>query len=124
MVGSESGTLPIAVNVTYYDNYNSDNPQMAAQGQKLKRLVRLLTTHYHQGVVVQAKHAVLTQFVRPVLPHQAEWVLAGHLQRYAAPVKLIEYDATGRLSQSGQSQAVGLSVFNGTSRQWSRFAGQ
>ena len=122
IVGNETGTLPIVVNVAYYDQFNSDNQSMAKQGQKLKVLVTRLENTYQQGVIIQAKQAVLTQFVRPALPHQAEWVVDGKLQHYASPVQLIEYDATGRLTQSGQSQAVGLSVFNGTRRQWATFS--
>lgn len=122
IVGSETGTLPIMINVAYYGQYNGDNRTMATQGQKLKQLVTKLQDTYQQGVIIQAKETVLTQFVRPVLPHQAEWVVDGKLQHYASPVKLIEYDATGRLTQSGQSQAVGLSVFNGTRQQWTTFS--
>ena len=120
-VGQHSGTLPIAIAVDYYDQYNSSNRQMAAQGQKLKRLVADLDTTYQQGVIIYANKTVLTQFVRPVLPNQAEWMADGHLGRYGAPVQLIEYDANGRLSQNGQSQAVGRTVYNGTKKQWAHF---
>lgn len=122
IVGSETGTLPIAINVAYYGGYDADNQKMAIQGQKLKQLVTKLQNTYQQGVIIQAKQTVLTQFVRPVLPHQAEWVIDGKLQHYASPVQLIEYDATGKLTQSGQSQAVGLSVFSGTTHQWAVFS--
>jgi len=122
IVGQDTGTLPIMVTVAYYGKYNNDNRDMAAQGQRLKRLVQKLRDTYHQGVIIQAKNVVLTQFVRPVLPHQPEWVSDGKLKHYAAPIAMIEYDATGKLIQSGQSQAVGLAVFNGTTTDWGKFS--
>lgn len=122
IVGSDTGALPIAINVAYYDQYKNGYSGMPAQAQKLKQLVRKLSANYQQGVIILAKQSVLNQFVLPVLPHQAEWVMDGTLQHYASPVKMIEYDATGQLNQSGQSQAVGLSVFNGTAKDWKTFS--
>ncbi|KRK96775.1 Lyzozyme M1 (1,4-beta-N-acetylmuramidase) [Levilactobacillus acidifarinae DSM 19394] len=123
-VGRQTGTLPIMVAVSYYDQYNSSNQDMAAQGQKLKKIVTALETTYQQGVVIYANKTVLTQFVRPVLPNQDEWMADGHLGHYDSPVQLIEYNASGKLSQNGQSQAVGFTVFNGTQRQWTKFSQQ
>lgn len=123
-VGQQSGTLPIMIAVSYYDQYNSSNQAMATQGQKLKTLVTALEKDYQQGVVIYANKTVLTQLVRPVLPNQDEWMADGHLGHYGSPVRLIEYNANGKLSQNGQSQAVGFTVFNGTKQQWAQFSDQ
>lgn len=120
-VGQRTGGLPIMVAVSYYDQYNSSNRRMATQGQKLKRVITRLERTYHQGVVVYASRTVLAQFVRPVLPNQTEWVANGQLGHYGDRVALIEYDANGHLSQNGQSQAVGFTVFNGSHQQWVHF---
>ena len=120
-VKRNSGTLPIMVAVSYYGNYNSSNTDMATQGQKLKRLVSLLNQQYHQGVVIFASKAVITQFVRPVLPQQDYWTAGGKLSGHAQQVKLIEYDANGTITQDGQDFAVAKSVFNGNQREWHAF---
>lgn len=121
-VGNQAGTLPIRISVAYYDKYNNDNPQMASQGQKLKQLVHDLEQKYQQGVIIYANENVLKQFVRPVLPQQAEWVADGRLRHYALPIKLIEYDPSGKLNQNNQSQSVAFSVFNGTQADWQQFS--
>ncbi|WP_341779946.1 GH25 family lysozyme [Levilactobacillus sp. HBUAS70063] len=120
-VKRNSGTLPIMVAVSYYGKYNSSNSDMATQGQKLKRLVRLLNQHYHQGVVIFASQSVLTQFVKPVLPQQDYWTAGGKLSGHTQQVKLIEYDADGTITQNGQDLAVAKSVFNGSRRDWHAF---
>ncbi|HJE87413.1 MAG TPA: Lyzozyme M1 (1,4-beta-N-acetylmuramidase) [Levilactobacillus hammesii] len=120
-VKQDSGTLPIMVAVSYYGKYNSSNTDMATQGQKLKHLVQLLSRRYHQGVVIFASRAVLTQFVRPVLPQQDYWTAGGKLSGHAQQVKLIEYDANGSITQNGQDLAVAKSVFNGSRREWHAF---
>lgn len=119
-VGQDSGSLPIMVAVNYYGKYNSSNKEMAVQGQKLKKLVSMLSW-YHQGVIIFASKQVLTQFVRPVLPNQDFWVAGGKLQGHNAQVKMIEYDADGSVTQNGQQQSVARSVFNGNRRAWQKY---
>ncbi|KRN03076.1 Lyzozyme M1 (1,4-beta-N-acetylmuramidase) [Levilactobacillus senmaizukei DSM 21775 = NBRC 103853] len=120
--GHDTGTLPIMINVGYYDKYNNKNPNMAAQGQKLESLVRLLKTRYRQGVVIYAKQAVLDQFVKPVLPEQTCWIADGELGDHADHAKFVEYQANGTINQNGQGQTVGFSVFNGRKSDWDNFS--
>ncbi|WP_203641079.1 GH25 family lysozyme [Levilactobacillus andaensis] len=120
-VGTDSGSLPLAINVSYYGDYNSGNTTMAAQGQKLKRLVDLLQQHYQQGIVVLANRQVLNQFVKPVLPQQDYWIAGGHLVGHAAQIRFIEYDANASITQDGQEHAVAVSVFNGTHQAWTKY---
>jgi len=120
-VKRNSGTLPIMVAVSYYGKYNSSNTEMATEGQKLKTLVQLLNSQYHQGVVIFASKSVLTQFVKPVLPNQDYWTAGGKLSGHSQQVKLIEYDANGKVTQNGQDLPVAKSVFNGTRRDWHAF---
>jgi len=120
-VGQDTGTLPIMVAVSYYGKYNGNSADMATQGQKLKQLVSQLEW-YHQGVIIFGTKQVINQFVRPVLPNQDYWVAGGKLAGHSSQVKLIEYDASGSVTQNGQSLPVARSVFNGTTRAWKKFS--
>lgn len=122
-VAQDTGTLPIMVAVSYYGKYNSNNTDMAVQGQKLKQLVSQLAW-YHQGVIIFGTKQVLNQFVRPVLPNQDYWVAGGKLTGHSSQVKMIEYDANGSVTQNGQALPVARSVFNGTQQVWQKFAGE
>ncbi|MCI1986471.1 MAG: 1,4-beta-N-acetylmuramidase [Lactobacillus sp.] len=112
-VGANSGTLPIGIEVAYYDQY-ADSPPPAARVQSaLRQLIALVEAHYHQGVVLLGTPQAL-KTVQNVAPARPRWVISTKRPKQAT---FWEY-ATAKLPQGHSQQQFESAVYTGSRQEF------
>lgn len=117
-VGNRLGKLPIAIQLTTYGDYNTSTLKQADTQKRLKTFIQLLTQHYHRSTVLWCNASVWQALSTSKLSMQTQWLADGSLAKQPNSIRFIEYAPQGKIRQSGQSQTVPISVFNGSQRQW------
>ncbi|MFD1431491.1 GH25 family lysozyme [Lacticaseibacillus yichunensis] len=74
-VGSDIGTLPIGIALSYHGDYAEDPPAAASFQRDLTTFINLLQAHYNRAVVLMGSAQVL-KAVQAVAPTAGRWVTA------------------------------------------------
>ncbi len=120
-VKSKTGTLPIAVQVAFYGEYNQRTLKPSATAKRLSEFITLLRHRYHQSVIIWCTPTVWRLLKDSRLSQTQRWVNSGSLTHADTDISFIEYDDKGSVSMNGQTQMVPRSVFNGSRRQWTDY---
>ncbi|KRM74605.1 GH25 family lysozyme [Secundilactobacillus collinoides] len=120
-VKSKTGTLPIAVQVAFYGEYNQRTLKSSATAKRLSEFITLLRHHYHQSVIIWCTPTVWRLLKDSSLSQTQRWVNSGSLTHAGTDISFIEYDDDGSVSMNGQTQKVPRSVFNGSRKQWTDY---
>lgn len=117
-VGQQSGNLPIAIHITMDDQTSQATPDYQKQGQKLARLVSLLTERYGQGCIIWASPTIQKRLVTPYVTNTKRWLVMDKLKRQGSQVKFMQYTGNDKLKVAGKKTDLTVSVFNGTKADW------
>lgn len=117
-IGQQSGNLPIAIHVAYYDKYDADNMDYAKQGARLATLVNLLSERYGQGCIVWAAPQLQKKMVDPYVGDVKRWTVLSKLKRQNPRVKFMQYTGHEEIKVAGKRSDLTVSVFNGSKKEW------
>ncbi|KRL79002.1 GH25 family lysozyme [Secundilactobacillus paracollinoides] len=120
-VGSKTGTLPIAVQVAFYGEYNQRTLKQPSTANRLVDFIRILRKRYHQSVIIWCTPTVWRLLKDSDIGQTQRWVNSGSLTHAGTDISFIEYDDQGSVTMNGQTQTVPRSVFNGTKKQWADY---
>lgn len=117
-IGQQSGSLPIAIQITYYGNYADNPPNAEKQGKKLAKLINLLDARYGQGCIVWTSPTIQKQMVSPYVHYTKLWTSLNKLKHQNSMVKFIQYTGDEKVKIGGKKTDLTVSVFNGSKKEW------
>ncbi|MFD1483671.1 GH25 family lysozyme [Lacticaseibacillus baoqingensis] len=114
-VGDNSGSLPIGIELVYYDQYAKHPPQAQIVQARLRQLITAFNAKYHQGVVLMGTPQALAT-VKPVAPQSPRWVISPKRPKHGA---FWQY-ATAPLPAGRRQQQFASAVFLGSRQAFAR----
>lgn len=117
-VKKESGTLPIAIHVTYYEG---SRPNVKTQGKKLAQLMKMLASHYDQECIVWASPSIQKALVNPYVTHSKRMLTTTELTSKNTDVKFIQYVGKDKLEINKQTSNLLPAIYNGNVKSWKQY---
>lgn len=114
-VGDNVGSLPIAIQVQYYGDYNAKTVAVKKNQAKLKALVLKLTRYYDRDCVVWSSPEVAQKLVKPVIKKAPLWYDTAQTHQQKQRVMFMRYSDRAVYRQNGTRQEFSGVVFNGSS---------
>ncbi|WP_165815185.1 GH25 family lysozyme [Levilactobacillus bambusae] len=120
-VGSDSGSLPIVIQVEYYGDYSRSTIDAQKQTQNLKKLVQSLSDYYGKKVIIWTTAELYHQWGKnAVSTKNRYWQADGSLKNPEKQVAFVEFQPQGSMKLGNSSINVSRSVFNGTQKEWNK----
>ncbi|WP_412988402.1 GH25 family lysozyme [Pediococcus siamensis] len=122
-VGHKVGNLPIAIQVTYYGDYEDNPPNQAKQGKKLQELTRELANYYATPCIIWTTPTISKSMITPYLSDSRQWLIVDGLselskRKIGKRTEFVQYSDDADLTVSGQKTSFTTSVFTGKKQVW------
>lgn len=122
-VGTNSGSLPIVVEVDYYGEYTKDSLDKNKVRQQLNQFVKQIHNYYHHPVGIAAPKELMQQLAIKPTTKQPVWQTDGDFKEITPAVTFMEVDSDAKFKIGGVKVGLRESVFNGDNKKWVHYLG-
>ncbi|ANZ69004.1 GH25 family lysozyme [Pediococcus claussenii] len=115
------GTLPIAINIEYYGDFNANNVRWQKQGPQVVKLIRLLANYYGQAVIIKTTPDIYKKLYKKYVRQTPFWIVTTHVGKAVKNIKLVQFDDR-RYENDGEQLTLPESYFSGNKEMWRDFS--
>ena len=120
-VKSNTGSLPMAINVDYYGSYNDNNVNWKTTRVKLVQLSRKIYHYYHRAIIFWGPKDVLDQLNIKVGKKYQIWYSDGQLGKPNGDASFLSISGQPVIDMDGTKQRFNQAVFNGNQDKWEKY---
>ncbi|WP_283679115.1 GH25 family lysozyme [Lentilactobacillus sp. Marseille-Q4993] len=120
-VGYDTGSLPIAVSIQYYGDYNKSTLENDRVRDRIIKFVKLLRRYYKRPIMIWTNSEILGVLNIHVSRKYQVWLTDGRLGRPNADATFMSADDHSPVKMGNQTTLLPETVFNGSKQKWHRY---